>query len=132
MTGLIPYNMFDNFFGDRWVQNRNVGNEVFKIDVKENDEDYSVEAELPGVKKNEINLNVDDKMLYISVNREEKAEEEKGNYIHRERRSSSMSRGIRLAGANLGDVKAKLDDGVLAITVPKQNKANESRRIDIQ
>ena len=148
MTGLIPfnrkntnvanagfddfYNMFDNFFGDRWVQGRNVGNDLFRIDVKEKDNEYVVEAELPGIKKDEIDLNVDDKMLSISVNKTEKVDEEKENYIHRERRSASMSRSIRLMGANLADIKAKLDDGILTITVPKQSKMPDQRRVAIE
>jgi len=126
------YNMFDNFFGDRWIQGRNVGSDVFKIDVKETDKDYTVEAELPGIVKNEININVDDKMLTISVEREEKVDEGKGNYIHRERRTSSMSRSIRLAGANLTAIKAKLDDGILTISIPKQDKTPDFRKIEIE
>ena len=148
MTGLIPfnrknsnladagfddfYNMFDNFLGDRWLESKNVGRDVFKIDVKEAETGYIVEAELPGIKKNEINLNVDDKMLTISVTREEKATEEKDNYIHRERRATSMSRSIRLAGANLSDIKAKLEEGILTVSVPKQSKVPDSRRIEIE
>ena len=132
MTGLMPFNMFDDFLGDRWIQSRNIGNEAFKIDVKENDNDYLIEAEIPGVKKDEINLNIYDKILSISVSREEKVNEEKDNYIHRERRLSSMSRNVRLAGANLNSVKAKLEEGVLTVTVPKQDKINEPRKIEIE
>jgi len=88
-----------------------------------------VEAELPGVTKEEIDLNADDESLCITVNR---AEEVKRNFIHRERRFISMSRRVRLAGANLDDIKAKLEDGVLTVTIPKMEKADASRKIDIE
>ncbi|MCL1982450.1 MAG: Hsp20 family protein [Clostridiales bacterium] len=129
MTGLIP---FEGFFGDRWLQSRNIASDVFKIDVMEKDNKYVVEAELPGIQKSEINLDAYDKMLSISVNREEKIDEEKENYIHRERRSSSMRRGVRLADANYGEITAKLDNGVLTVVVPKQDKNANSRKIEIQ
>ena len=130
MTGLIPFSR--NFFSDWTMNDWNIGSDVFKIDVKETDKQYTVDAELPGVRKEEINLNTDDRMLSISVNREENVNEEKENYIHRERRASSMSRSIRLADANLGDIKAKLDGGVLTVMIPKQDKSAAGRRIEIE
>ena len=127
MTGLIPY----DFFGDRWLQSGNAGKDIFKIDVRDDDRSYLVEAELPGVSKNEVNLSVDDKTLSISISREESKNEGKGNYIHRERRESSMSRSIRLADANLNDIQAKLENGVLSVVVPKRDKPDGARRIEI-
>jgi HSP20 family protein len=144
LTGLMPFNRrstgltntgvddFYNFWGDRWPQDRSISRNVFKIDVRETDDKYMLEAELPGIKKDEIDINVDDKMLSISVNREEKADEEKEYYIHKERVLSSMSRTLRLSNANLSDINAKLDNGMLTIDIPKQNKVNEARRIEIQ
>ena len=130
MTGLIPFDR--SFFSDRWIRDWNIGGEDFKIDVKDADKSYTLEAELPGVSKNEISLSIADKILSISINREENVKEEKGNYIHRERRSSSMSRSVKLAGANLNDAKAKLESGVLTVTIPKQDNKAESRRIEIE
>ena len=134
MAGLIPLslNAFDNFFGDRWTQGQNYESDVFKIDVKDMEKDYIIEADLPGVGKEEISLNAENKTLSISLKREEKKSEEKGSFIHRERRMSSMSRGIRLADADLSDVKAKLDNGVLTVTVPKKDKTENIRPIEIQ
>jgi HSP20 family protein len=151
MTGLIPfnrkdsslaradvgfenfYNMLDDFFSDNWVKpGRNLLRDTFKIDVTESDKEYLVEAELPGVGKEEIDLNVDDDTLCISVNRTEESSADGKNYIHRERRASSMSRRIRLANAALGEIKAKLENGVLSVTIPKQDKAGSSRKIDIE
>ena len=132
MTGLIPFDAIDDFFGGRRMQDRNPGREIFKLDVKDADTGYTIEADLPGVLKKEVNLNADDKTLSISVNREESADEANGRYLHKERRFSSMSRSVRLPDANFGEVKAKLLNGVLVVNVPKKDKASDSRRIEIE
>jgi HSP20 family protein len=124
--------MLDDFFSDGWTQGRNLLKDTFKIDVTETDGGYTVEAELPGVKKEEIDLSVDDDTLCVSVNREEEASAEGKNYVHRERRRSSMSRRVRLANANLGEIKAKLENGILAVTIPKQEKTDSLRKIAIE
>ena len=128
------YNMLDDFFNDSFLssQNRNLLRDTFKLDIEEKDNEYLIEAEVPGIKKEEIELNIDDDNLCISVNRVEEDNKDSKNYIHRERRSSSMSRRVRLAGAKLDEIKAKLDGGVLTVTVPKDVKANTSRKIDIE
>jgi HSP20 family protein len=126
------YNTLEDFFSDSWTQGRNLLRDTFKIDIEETDDAYRVEAELPGVKKEEINLSVEDDVLSISVNRSEETNNEGKNYIHRERRVSSMSRRVRLANANLGEIKAKLDEGVLAVTIPKQTKEQGARAIEIE
>ena len=126
------YNMLDDFFSDGMMPGRNLLRDTFKIDIVETENEYRVEAELPGVQKNEIGLNVEDDNLCISVAHMEEVNKEEKNYIHRERRASSMSRRIRLAGAKLEDIKAKLEEGVLIVTIPKDVKANTSRKIDIE
>lgn len=89
------------------------------------------EAELPGIKKKEIDLGIEEDNLCISVNREEEVNKDGTNYIHRERRSGSMSRRIRLVNAKLDETKAKLEEGILTVTIPKNEKANSSLKIDI-
>jgi HSP20 family protein len=126
------YNMLDDFFSDGWMSGRNLLRDTFKIDVRETEGEYQVEAELPGVKRDEIDLRIDDDSLSILVNRGENLEQEGKTYIHKERRASSMNRRVRLANAKLDEIKAKLEDGVLVITVPKQDKSNASRKIAIE
>ena len=150
MTGLIPfnlrnaglvrtgtgfedfYNMIDDFFSDSTAPGRNLLRDSFKIDIVEKEKEYVVEADLPGTKREEIDLNIDDGTLCISVNRSEEASKEEKSYIHRERRSTSMNRRIRLSGTKLDEISAKLDDGVLMITIPKDIKTLSSRKIDIK
>ena len=58
--------------------------------------------------------------------------EENKNYVHKERRFSSMSRSLYLDDAKSTGIKAKLENGVLSIIVPKENKPNKSVKIDIE
>jgi len=146
MSGLIPfnrwglsrsgfedlYNMLDDFFSNTWVPMRSMVRDTFKLDIQETEREYCIEAELPGVKKEEINLELkDDGRLTIAVEREENLQEENKNYVHRERRYSSMQRSIYLRDAKTEGVKAQLNDGILRIIVPKQEIQGNSRRIEI-
>jgi HSP20 family protein len=131
-TGFSLENMLDDFFAEGWPLRRSLAADTFKIDVQDNKTEYLVEAELPGVQKNEISISLNDGRLNISVNKVENIEEKDKNYLHRERRYSSMSRSIILTDADATGVKAKLDNGVLCVTVPKQTKNNNGVVIDIE
>ena len=128
------YNMLDDFFSDNWLtgSNRNLLKDTFKIDIQDKEKEYLIEAELPGVKKEEIDLGIEDDNLCISVNRVEEENKDGKNFIHRERRATSMSRRVRLANAKLDEIKAKLEEGVLSVTIPKDDKSTASRKIDIE
>ncbi len=124
-------NMLDDFFVDGWPFRRNLMGDTFKIDVQEENGQYIVEADLPGVQKGDVNLSLDDGRLTISVNKEENIEQKNKNYLHKERRYCSMSRSIYLADADSQGVKAKLENGVLTVNVPKTQKSDTSIKIDI-
>ena len=109
------YNMLDDFFNDGLTPSRNLLRDSFKLDIQENDNEYLIEAEMAGIKKDEIDLSIDDETLCITVNRSEETNKDNKNFVHRERRSSSMSRRVRLAEAKLDEIKAKLEDGILHI-----------------
>ncbi|NCB41154.1 MAG: Hsp20/alpha crystallin family protein [Clostridia bacterium] len=148
MTGLIPFNrkrsdlmnvgfgdfqnMLDDFFADAWPARRSLTADTFKIDVQDNENEYMIEAEMPGIQKSDIKLSLDDGKLNISVIKEESKEEEDKNYIHRERRSCSMSRNIFLADSDAEGIKAKLEDGILRVSVPKKTQADVSQMIEIE
>lgn len=147
MAGLIPFNwkkhnlvnpetydfnnMLEDFFNDDFPFRRNLQNDSFKIDLQENEKEYVVEAELPGFTKENVNLSFEDGRLKISVKKEESTEEKNKNYIHRERKLSSMERVILLSDVAESEVKAKLDNGVLTINIPKKIKAEKSMKIEI-
>lgn len=147
MAGLVPFNrksemkntglddfygMIDNFFEDTWIPARSLMVDTFKLDVQEKDKEFTIEAELPGVKKDEVKVELVDNRLSISVERSEKIDEEKKNYIHKERRYSSMQRSVLLKNAMSDGIKAKLDNGVLMITVPKEENKMNNKKIEIE
>jgi len=125
------FNMIDNFFPDSLLKNRNTFLNAFRVDVKETVDAYIVEAELPGVKKEEIDVSVNEGRLTISVKREESVEDKQDDsYIHKERRYGSMQRSLYLEGAT-DTGSAQLDDGLLKVTVPKETQSNNANRIEI-
>ncbi|HBH13664.1 MAG: Molecular chaperone (Small heat shock protein) [Clostridiales bacterium 38_11] len=147
MAGLVPFNkrnnlrsrgfenfydVLDDFFNDSWLTGKNASYGTFKVDVQESENEYSVDAELPGVVKEEIDVRLDDSRLCITVQRSEKNEEEQKNYIHKEIRSSAMERVLYLQDAKSDGIKAKLEKGILNIKVPKKDKDDRTIKIDIE
>lgn len=124
------YNMFDDFFDDNFFNMRSLKNDTFKMDVKEQEQSYFIEAEIPGVKKEEIKLDYQDGQLLISVQKEENINDESDHYIHRERRMTSMQRGMMLKDINPEGIEASLEDGILKINIPKLEA--KSNKVQIQ
>ena len=104
----------------------------FKMDVHHTDGEYTVEAELPGVAKEEIGLHAEGGRLTISVNKAEEGADGSRRYLHRECNRRYLSRSFRLRGADLDAISAKLDGGVLRVTVPKKQSRRESKEISIE
>lgn len=149
MSTLIPFNIrscnglnlpgndlfhdiFDDFFGEKWLMPRRAASGAFKIDVEDKGNEYSVSAELPGVAKEEISLAFEDGVLTISVNRAQNAKEEKRNFLYQERRITSMSRGVYLEDVQAEGIEAKLEDGILLIKAPKNEKKDVAKKIEIK
>lgn len=110
---------FDNFFRSAFRPTFYGFDHQMKVDIKDNEKNYVIEAELPGVDKSEINVELRDDILTIGVQRNEITEEERENYIHKERRTSSMSRSFQVENVQPQDIKARFDNGVLVIELPK-------------
>ncbi|MDF2878890.1 MAG: Hsp20/alpha crystallin family protein [Clostridia bacterium] len=120
------YNMIDDFFNDSFSPVRSLRNDTFKMDVKENEKEYLIEAEVPGIKKEDIKLDYNGDKLIISIQKNEEVNEQKDNYIHRERKSSSMQRGVYLKNIKADSIDATLEEGILKIIAPKV-EINENR-----
>lgn len=102
-------------------------------DVIDEGNQLRIKMNMPGMKKNEINLNVTDNS--IEVTGEHKEEEKKENYLRKERHSMSYYQTIPLSEKVIpGKVKAKLTDGVLDVTLPKDKPtpAQKKKSIEIQ
>ena len=124
------YGMMDDFF----TENINFSaNTNFKVDVRELEDSYLVEAELPGFKKDEIKISFKNGELTIDAEKKEESEESSKdkNYVHREMRTSSMTRTLYFENVEKEGLKAKLNDGILEIKVPKTNSKSEDDYINI-
>lgn len=105
----------------------------FRTDVKESKEKYTIEAEMPGLKKEDIKLEVDDDYLTIAAEREEEKEEKNENYIRRERRQGKYSRSFHLENVRQDEIKAEYEQGILKIYLPKEEQIPvKKREIDIE
>ena len=96
---------------------------------------YVLEADLPGVKKEDIHIDVDGDRLSISAQRSSGREEkdQDGNYIRCERSYGSFSRSFDISGVRSEDITAAYENGVLTLTMPKQTTAvPAARRLEIQ
>ncbi|MFQ5755949.1 MAG: Hsp20/alpha crystallin family protein [Acidiferrobacterales bacterium] len=99
------------------------------VDVSENDNEYMVRAELPGVKKEDINVTLEDGVLTISGETKSETEEKKGGrVIRQERRYGKYMRSLRL-GTQVDEhkTKAKYKDGVLELVLPKAESVKPKR-----
>lgn len=125
--------MFNNFFSDNFLPSSYNMNS-FKVDVKETDDSYMVEADLPGMKKENIALDYDNNYLTISAKREDNVEnkDKDNNYVRRERRYGEFKRTFFIDNINESGIDASFKDGVLNVTLPKLNKGMDTKkRIDI-
>lgn len=124
---------FEDFFNESFFPAFYNGASQMKVDIKENEKDYVVEAELPGVNKEDINIDLEDNQLTIGVQKNEEVNDEKENYICRERRSSSFSRSFYVDNVKNENVNAKFENGVLTIVLPKKDTGfKATKKIDIQ
>lgn len=126
------YNMLDDFFNDNPLSSRFEMNSRFKMDVKDKGNFYLIEAELPGISREEIKLDYQDSYLIISINKNEEINDEKENYIHKERRTTSMQRNVYLRDVDVQNIEAKLEDGILKISLPKLEQKSDSLQIEIK
>jgi HSP20 family protein len=118
---------FDNLLGDFFGRTRG-GDGTFlapyAVDVREDADHFYVEAELPGYKKDEIDITLENQVLTIAAERKENTEK-KGEVLLRERRYSRFLRSFTLPPTvDASSVDAKLNDGVLTLTL---NKRAESK-----
>lgn len=108
--------MLDTFFDD----SRNS-----KCDIYEKDGKYHLELDVPGFKKEDINVEFKDGYLSITASSKIENEQKDKNYIRRERKESSMSRQFYLGNVDTETIDAKIVDGVLKISLDKKDISNK-------
>ena len=104
-----------------------------KVDVEENDKSYTVKAEIPGVKKEDINVQIDGNQVSISAEaKQEKDVKENGKVIRSERYYGSMYRSFALGqDVDSGAANARYADGILQLTLPKKPSA-ATKKLSVQ
>ena len=124
--------IFDRFESNLLNDFMSLTNTGFRTDIKETDEEYIIEAELPGLSKDDITLEVENDYLIISANNEETVEEERQGYLRKERKVGKFQRSFKLNNVNEDEIEAEYNNGILEINLPKEEPGRTDRRtIDI-
>ena len=128
MPSIFGENLFDDLFDDfarpykvttGYTQPAN----IMKTDVKETENAYEIDIDLPGFKKDEIQMELKDGVLTVSAAKglDKDEEDKKGNYIRKERYAGSMSRSFYVGKhVTVEDVHPKYESGILSFSVPKE------------
>ena len=140
--------MFDEFFRDPFFDSRDMkklekklygrrGKNLMKTDIRETDNGFELDIDLPGFKKDDVSAELKNGYLTISaakgLDKDEKDKE--GRYIRRERYTGNCTRSFYIGEqVRQEDIKAKFEDGILKIAFPKQDqkKMEENRYIAIE
>ena len=136
MPSIFGEDMFDDFMRDFPFFDENAGNKIekklygrhaknmMKTDVRETDDSYEVDIDLPGFKKDEVNVKLEDGYITISAEKgldKDEKDKKTGKYIRRERYAGSMSRSFYVGdGISQKDIHAKYESGILRLTLPKK------------
>ena len=132
MPSIFGENLFDDdwfdFDRDFWgrknpLYGKNAKN-IMKADIREHDAGYELDIDLPGFKKDEINIELENGYLTISAAKglDKDEQDKKGKYIRKERYAGAMQRSFYVGDAvTEEDVKAKFEDGILKLSIPKKD-----------
>ena len=108
---------------------------AFRTDIKDEGDRFLLEADLPGFRKEDIDLHLQDGLLTITARHDETSEnkDENGKYVCRERGVGSFTRSFNVSGIQEDAISASYENGVLKLTLPKQGEPEpQSRKIAIQ
>ena len=126
-------NMVNSFFNDDFFSSLGVLKNNFSVDLKEDDNDYIIEADLPGVDKKDIEISYKNGYLNISAKRDSHEEEKKDNYVSKERSYGEYKRSFYIDNVEEDKINADFNNGVLKVCLPKLNKeTSEAKKIEIK
>jgi len=124
-----PLNLFD----DIWSGAQMPSAPAFRVDISEDDTAFYIDAELPGLTKEQISLIIEDDMLTIKAERKQETEENKKDYHRVERMSGSFSRSFNLGEViDQNTIQADFENGVLRIILPKAAPVKKTKEILIR
>ena len=117
LSNYDPFREMDEFFNST----TRAVNTAFNTDVIDNGDSFELDAELPGFKKEDIHLSIENDCLTISAERKLNKDEKLPNFVKRERFYGSCSRSFDLTGIDVDKISAAYVDGVLKLTLPKES-----------
>lgn len=125
-------NAFDDFFIDPVFKTREVKSWAPAVDILDKGDAVEINVEIPGMDKEKIKVNIEDRVLTIAGEHKTETEEKKDNYYRRERKTGSFKRAFTLSEEILTDeVAADYKDGILKITLKKNTAKEEVKQITI-
>ena len=128
-----PFRMLDEMERSFFGGNNHPAMSTFRTDVTDTGDAFVLDAELPGFKKEDIKIDVENDCLTISAERKLDEEEKQKNFIKRERFYGSFSRSFDVSGVNVDGIEAAYNDGVLKLTMPKKvETVPPTRRLEIK
>ncbi|MTE25709.1 Hsp20/alpha crystallin family protein [Winogradskyella ouciana] len=118
--------IFNKSFGNEFVSNFNTGITLPAVNVLDNDDEYIVEMAVPGLKKSDFDVNIDNQLLSISAESNTENEDTNENYTRREFGYSSFKRTFSLPETVETDkIEAKYEEGILKVMLPKRDEAKK-------
>ena len=118
LSNYDPFREMDEFFNST----TRAVNTAFNTDVIDNGDSFELDAELPGFKKEDIHLSIENDCLTISAERKLNKDEKLPNFVKRERFYGSCSRSFDLTCIDVDKISAAYVDGVLKLTLPKESE----------
>ena len=142
LPSIFGENLFDDFFGDPFgmmprgrdpLYGKHAKN-LMRTDVRETEDTYELDVDLPGFKKEDIHVDVDGDTMTIRAERhsEHEDQDKKGNYVRCERSYGSYQRAFDISGVEVANISAQYNDGVLKLNMPKKSAVVNAKQIEIQ
>ena len=133
---LMPKIFDDDFFRDDFFDRKDRMNyNLMKTDIREDENSYLLEVDLPGYSKDDIKIDITDGYLTINAKVEKEDNEDKKNYVRRERFTGEVSRSFYVGDdIKEEEVKASFKNGILTLEVPKlslEDKKKDKKYIEI-
>ena len=134
LYGRDPLKMFENVFSETMTPFFSSMAPSFRVDVSEDDKTIYIDADMPGVKKEDVKISMDEDILTINAERTHEEEEKKKDYHRIERSYGSMSRSFTVGeNVDADGIEAKYDNGVLHIVLPKKEPVEKAKKeIDVK
>ena len=142
LPSIFGENLFDDFFHvlfgmmtaavEEPLYGKHAKN-LMKTDVRELEDAYELDIDLPGFKKDEITVDLNDGYLTIGASKglNKDAQDQNGRYIRRERYAGTCSRSFYVGDVQPSDIGARYEDGILRLSVPKADKKRLPERSTI-